>query len=111
MIQVGEGRFFAATNKKELEDADFVNHSCSPNCGIKNALKIVAMRDIKPGEEITIDYAMQECSEFRMKCRCGSRDCRKTVTGRDWKIRRLQKKYKGYFSDYLRKKIDGMNKP
>jgi uncharacterized protein len=35
MIQVDNDRFFVATNSKELEEADFINHSCNPNCGIK----------------------------------------------------------------------------
>src|SRR3989344_7382022 len=49
MIQVGPGKFFAAANDQELEDADFVNHSCAPNCGLRGSLRLVAMRPIKPG--------------------------------------------------------------
>ena len=41
----------------------FVNHCCSPNCGIKvnetGAHDYVAMQDIVVGEEITFDYEMQ----------------------------------------------------
>ncbi|MEK6888602.1 MAG: SET domain-containing protein-lysine N-methyltransferase [Nanoarchaeota archaeon] len=107
MIQVDDGLFFAATNKKELEDADFINHSCDPNCGIKDKLKIVAMRDIKPGEEITFDYAMCESSEYKMKCNCGSPNCRREISGNDWKLKKLQKKYTIFFSDYLKRKIMG----
>ena len=32
--------------------ARLANHSCEPNCGIKDLFTIVAMRDIKKGEEI-----------------------------------------------------------
>jgi len=105
MIQVDENIFFAASNKREIEDSDFINHSCNPNSGIKVSLKIVAMRDIKRGEEITMDYAMCESSEFSIKCLCGSPRCRKVITGNDWKEKELQRKYKGYFSYYLQKKI------
>ena len=106
MIQVDDDLFFAATNREELEDADFINHSCNPNCGIKGRLQIVAMRDIEPAEEITFDYAMCESSSgYEMKCSCGSSNCRKVITGNDWKIKGLQKKYKGFFSDYLKKRI------
>ncbi len=66
MIQVDNDRFFVATNDKELEEADFLNHSCDPNCGINVSLKIVTMRDIEPGEELTFDYAMTESSEYSM---------------------------------------------
>jgi SET domain-containing protein len=42
--------------------ATLLNHSCEPNCGIKNLFDIVAMRDIRPGEELTWDYEMTERS-------------------------------------------------
>ncbi len=109
MIQAGENELFAATNSSELEEADFINHSCDPNCGIKGSLKIVATRDIEPGEEITFDYAMSESTQYSIDCKCGSSNCRKKITGNDWKILELQEKYKGYFSDYLQKKINALN--
>lgn len=105
MIQVDDDLFFAAVKKSNFEDADYINHSCNPNCGIKDKLKIVAMRDIQSGEEITIDYAMMESSDYDFQCNCGFANCRKTITGDDWKIKELQQKYNGYFSDYLQKKI------
>ncbi len=110
MIQVDDDLFFAATNENEFEEADLLNHSCEPNCGIKNKLKIVAMRDIKIGEEVTIDYAMMESSEYSFKCNCGAPNCRKIVSGNDWKITQLQQKYKGYFSDYLQNRIEHLPK-
>jgi len=105
MLQVGDDKFFAATNSEELEDADFINHSCEPNCGIKGSLAIVAMRDIEPGEEIAFDYCMSESSEFSFECQCGAATCRGVVTGKDWQNPELQAKYRGYFSDYLARKM------
>lgn len=109
-LQIDDDALFAATNDKELEDGDFLNHSCNPNCGIKNSLKIVAMRDIEAGEEITFDYAMSESTPYSIKCECRAKNCRKLITGDDWKNKKLQKKYAGYFSDYLQKKIDRAKK-
>jgi len=105
-LQVDDDLFFAAMENAEVEDADFINHSCEPTCGIKDKLKIVAIRDIEPGEEITFDYAMSESSDLDMACACGKPSCRKHITGNDWKIPELQQKYKGYFSEYLQKRID-----
>ena len=34
------------------------------------------------------------------------KNCRKIVTGYDWKIKELQDKYYDYFAQYLREKID-----
>ena len=38
----------------------FINHSCNPNTGIKGKVTVVALRDIKEGEELTIDYSTIE---------------------------------------------------
>lgn len=80
----------------------YFNHSCNPNCGIKKGIKIVAMRDIKKGEELTIDYDTLEY-DWGMKCNCGSKNCRKTIRGYKYLSERLKKKYKGYIADYLLK--------
>ncbi len=49
-------------------------------------LSITARRDIKPGEEITFDYATSETYEgFEMKCFCNNKECRKMITANDWK--------------------------
>lgn len=55
--------------------ARYINHSCSPNCepgGCGKQVKIYALRNIKPGEELTYDYGT-EYWEDRIKpagCRC-----------------------------------------
>ncbi len=59
--------------------ARYIAHSCDPNCGIKNLFDIVAIRDIRAGQEIAWDYAMTEDSNFRMDCLCGSPGCRGVV--------------------------------
>jgi uncharacterized protein len=105
-IQVDDDLFFSAKDPTQVEDADFINHSCDPTCGVKGKVQIVAMRDINPGEEISFDYAMSESSDYSMECKCGRPGCRKVITGNDWQIPELQEKYRGYFSDYLQKRID-----
>lgn len=67
------------------------------------------MRDIKAGEEITFDYVMcvtENKPFWKMKCLCGSKNCRGIIKDSDWKIKELQKKYKGYFQPYIEEKID-----
>jgi hypothetical protein len=41
-----------------------------------------------------------------MECHCGSASCRGMVTGRDWQRVDLQRKYDGYFSWYIQRRID-----
>ncbi|MFH1354172.1 MAG: SET domain-containing protein-lysine N-methyltransferase [bacterium] len=108
MIRVSDDMYFSDTTPDELEDVDLVNHSCEPNCGMQGNYKIVAMRDIKSGEEITIDYAMLENADYELACLCGSEVCRGTVTGYDWKQKKLQGKYRGYFTEYIIGKIESL---
>lgn len=53
----------------------YVNHSCKANTTPKNCCEI-AVKDIKKGEEITTDYSEECAPNLRMKCSCGSRNCR-----------------------------------
>ena len=55
----------------------FMNHSCDPNAFIRivPGLKVAvfARRDIRPGEELTIDYRDPDHPEV---CHCGASNCR-----------------------------------
>jgi len=105
--KIADGFYMVSCKKGGLEDDDFFNHSCSPNSGIKGHIMMVAMRDIKPKEEITYDYAMTDADfDYSFKCNCGSKVCRKVITTNDWKIPALQQRYKGYFSWYIQEKIN-----
>lgn len=89
------------------EPGDFVNHSCDPSCGIVGSVLVVAMRDIAVDEELTFDYAMADASDYdEFTCNCGATNCRGLVTGRDWRNQELQEKYRGWFSSYLKRRIE-----
>ncbi len=93
------------------DDADCVNHSCNPNAGLQGQITLVAIRDIQPDEEICFDYAMSDAHpSFFLECRCGNPECRGKVTGDDWKLPRLQGRYRGYFSPYIQRMIDASNR-
>jgi SET domain-containing protein len=93
------------------EPADFINHCCEPNAGMWGEITVVARRDIEPGEEICIDYAMVDGDPYDdFDCKCGTEKCRGRVSGDDWRLPELQKRYKGYFSPYLQRRIDKLNK-
>jgi SET domain-containing protein len=83
----------------------FINHSCEPNLGIRGQITFVARRAIEAGEELTYDWAMEEDAPAVTRCACGARRCRGRLTGQDWKIASLQKRYRGYFSAYIEEKI------
>lgn len=85
--------------------ARLINHSCDPNCGIKKRTHIVAMRDIKAGEQITWDYEMTEKNKYwKMNCKCGSDICRGVIGHYKNMPLSIRKKYKGYISSWITKK-------
>ncbi len=103
-IQIDDTLFLAGA--PEPEPADFINHSCHPNCGMRGSVVVVALRDIGVGEQLTYDFAMSDgCDYDEFECACGSSLCRGTVTGHDWMLPELQLRYRGNFSPYLSKRI------
>src|SRR5919106_3809008 len=105
-ITIAEGFFIGPLAKTEREGGMiFSNHSCDPNIGVQGQIVFVAMRDIQSGEELTHDWATTDDDDYEMECNCGATNCRKTLTGKDWQRKDLQKKYRGYMSWYLERKI------
>ncbi len=94
------------------DDGYFINHSCDSNMWMADAYTLITNRDIKSGEELTVDYALFEANEkyiSKWKCTCGSPLCRGKVTGVDWKESYLQNQYKEHFSPLLNKRIQRLN--
>jgi SET domain-containing protein len=71
--------------------AMFINHSCDPNCETRESrgrVWIVALRDIRPGEEITYDYYLYDGDGDEARCNCGAENCRKTMYSPEEIVRR-----------------------
>lgn len=107
-----DDEYFIAANTPEEEEGIklYNNHSCNPNCGLRGEITFVAMRDIEKGEELTCDYAFIDDDDYEFECTCGSDNCRKRITGQDWKIPELHSRYKEYFAAYLQEKIRRIEK-
>jgi len=62
------------------DETAYINHSCAPNAFMRivpgNKVAFFALRDIQPGEEITIDYRDAEYPEV---CQCGVDKCRSNL--------------------------------
>jgi hypothetical protein len=105
-IQIDDDLFIAPVTDEERElSMLYLNHSCDPNVGVRGEITFVAMRDIRAGEELTHDWAMTDDDDYSIKCGCGSTNCRKILTGKDWQRSELRQRYAGYFSTYLARKI------
>jgi hypothetical protein len=105
-IQVEERHFLVP---RPAGEGDYVNHSCNPNAGLSGQIALVAMRDIRPGEEVCFDYAMSDTMPYdEFECTCGAPNCRGFISGNDWQKPELQKRYAGYFAPHVQRKIDLM---
>ncbi|MBY8992640.1 MAG: SET domain-containing protein-lysine N-methyltransferase [Candidatus Lokiarchaeota archaeon] len=83
---VGNGRYAI-----DLSPSSYMNHSCNPNCYVRmktiTIKDVYALKDIKKGEELTLDYTLTSVDQFAgmgfwsMDCKCGSENCRGLVVG------------------------------
>lgn len=61
--------------------AEFINHSCEPNIEariVKGHILYFSLREIRKGEELTVDYHFDKKVE-KVPCSCGARRCRGTI--------------------------------
>jgi hypothetical protein len=59
-----------------------INHSCDPNSYVKTLHGrrfVIALRDIRPGEEITYDYCINGGGDTVWTCHCGAARCRHEI--------------------------------
>ena len=103
-LQVEDRHFLVP---RPIGEGDYVNHSCNPNAGLSGQIGLVAMRDIQIGEEVCFDYAMCDTMPYdEFNCLCGATTCRHKVGGNDWQRPELQKRYAGFFSPHVQRRID-----
>ena len=61
--------------------AEYINHCCDPSIRTwitKGHILYMAARDIKKGEELTVDYHFSKDVD-KIPCKCGSPKCRGTI--------------------------------
>lgn len=75
IVELSETRAIDATHS--ADPLRYTNHSCRPNAVLRirqGRVEFYAMRDIVPGEEITVNYG-ETHHEGRLACRCGAPGC------------------------------------
>jgi uncharacterized protein len=109
-IQIADGLHLVALSPEEYDPVMlFINHSCEPNVGLAGNIVLITMREVTAGEELTTDYALFDDYDGRMPCDCNTASCRRVIDGHDWRRSDLQRRYYGYFSWYLQRKITAMH--
>lgn len=100
-INVGENQWMVPYARSIWR---FINHSCEPNAIIARGRKVVALRLIRPDEEVTIDYSFTESqATWHMSCRCRSAQCRKVVRSVHFLPEPLFQKHRRYVQTFLKR--------
>lgn len=102
-ITVADGRHLVLPPRRPN---GYGNHSCDPNTWWVGPYTPVARRGIAAGEEVTNDYGTSTGDRlFTMDCGCGSRLCRGRVTGGDWRLPDLRRRYGDHWVPALLERI------
>ena len=92
-VQIEPNYYLGPSNDMD----DLINHSCNPNSGLKftpGKIMLVAIRNIKLGEEITWDYSSTLLDDsWHMTCECRSKNCRKVIRNFGSLDKSIQRKY------------------
>jgi len=81
----------------------YLNHSCDPNA-IRSGVNVYTRRDIRAGEEITIDYRLNAHDGERWACICGAANCQGYVIGDFFSLdAERQRAYLPYAPTFIRK--------
>jgi hypothetical protein len=71
---------------------------------MRSGVKVFAWRDIRRGDEITIDYRLNAFGSERWKCDCGSENCSGEVSGSFFSLEaELQRRYLPYAPRFLKR--------
>ena len=94
----------------------YLNHSCEPSTAIGGTKSLVALKDIKCGEEITIDYSVTDPDPlWEMKCACNTPTCRKIIRSIEYVPTEVFRKHfpnvpryfqKRYIRHYIKSKVE-----
>ena len=107
---VDDGLYLATLLDEPASPDDYMNPSCDPNVWMEDEVTLTALRDVAADEELTADYAQwsTDADWALTPCMCGSKMCRITVTGSDWRLPELQSRYGGHFSPFINSRIQGL---
>lgn len=76
-VSLPDGMVRAAVADRDNHPENYGNHSCEPNL----SRDLIALRDIKAGEELTCDYTQFSDKNWSMKCHCSAKQCAGIVYG------------------------------
>lgn len=103
-LQIDDDRHIAGLDETNA----FLNHSCEPTAAYDYAgVYLRALRDIAPGEEITVNYNAGDDNLFeKFRCECGSASCVGEVRGFRHLSREQKLQLLPLLAPYLRRRLE-----
>ena len=87
-----------------------VNHSCDPNA-VQKGRSYLALKKIKKGQEISVDYRTKGIFKNKWKCNCGSKSCKGYVISDFFTLsEKSQKLYLPYTLKKIKKAYNRIHK-
>lgn len=96
ILQIGINTFMGPSGEVD----DYINHSCNPNCRVHivgDRAILYSMYLIPINVEVTFDYSTTSTDtpeSWSMACKCGTNNCRRTISGFGTLDSQTQDKYK-----------------
>lgn len=93
--------------------ARYLNHSCDPNAGFTDEIRLVAVRPIRAGEEIRFDYSTTMLERYwELDCACDSIRCRGRIRDFDLLPLALQAQYlkQGIVQKFIVEEIESVKR-
>ena len=86
-----------------------INHSCAPSVFFDTtSMKLIALMDIKNGQEFTFFYPSTEWSMKQpFTCHCGSEQCLQLISGAQYLDKQILKKY--LFTQFITQQLQLKN--
>lgn len=87
------------------EFLQYINHSCEPNVFFNTeAMELVALKDIQPGDEFTFFYPSTEWEMAQpFVCSCGTKDCLQLINGASNLTIQTLSRYK--LTDFIKQQV------
>lgn len=108
-VAIDENLYLVSSSYETTGVDDYLNHSCDPNPWLADEFTLIAKRNIEAGEELTMDYAIELLDEnyvMNKSCGCKAQNCRKVITGKDWRLPEVQEGERDHFSPFLNRRIE-----
>jgi hypothetical protein len=85
--------FYSPKDLNYLSIPWHMNHCCDGNVGFDSIGNFITIKNVKEGNELCYDYGLVFTnSNYKLKCICKSKNCRKIITGNDWKNEKFRRK-------------------